>query len=164
MTKQNLKPEFTTERKGMFNLITKIDNPYLQAWADAGAYVMLTGDEDFWVMTNHVQFLFKIQEDSIHLECIATYVKYRGQGKGTEMMKFAVEMADQSGTTISLQAANVTGNGYNMGQHPVIGIGMQKKGKIPVAALTHWYQKFGFVKTSGYTAKQRDMTYTPKSK
>jgi ribosomal protein S18 acetylase RimI-like enzyme len=164
MTKQTLKPDFTTERKGMFNIITKIDNPYLQAWADAGAYVMYTGSEDFWVMTNHVQFLFKIQEDSIHLECVATYVKSRKQGHGAEMMKFAVEMADQSGTKLSLQVANVTGNGYNMSQHTVIGIGMQKKDKIPVGSLPKWYAKFGFTKAASYTAKQRDMTYTPKKK
>jgi ribosomal protein S18 acetylase RimI-like enzyme len=163
MTKQNTKPEFKTERKGIFNVITEIDNAYLQAWADAGAYVMLSGG-DYWIMTNHVQLLFKIQEDSMHLECISTYVDDRKQGHGSEMMKIAAEIADETNTILSLQVANVTGNGYNMGQHPVIGSGMNKKDKIPVGSLPKWYEKFGFTKSPSYTEKKRDMIYKPKNK
>lgn len=161
MTKQILKPDFTTERKQMFNVITKIDNAYLQAWADKGAYVMLS-DKHFWIMTNHVQLLFEIKEDSMLLECISTHSDDRKQGHGSEMMEIAVELADETNTVLSLQVANVTGNGLMMGQHPVIGAGMVKKNKILTSALPKWYEKFGFVKSPSYTAKTKDMHYTPK--
>jgi len=45
MKKYNLHPEFKTETKGFCNIVTKIDNDYLQAWADAGAYVMSQNED-----------------------------------------------------------------------------------------------------------------------
>jgi ribosomal protein S18 acetylase RimI-like enzyme len=115
-------------------------------------------------MTNHVQVLFEIKEESMHLECISTYSEDRKKGHGSEIMNIAIELADETNTTVTLQVANVTGNGYNMGQHPVIGAGMNKKDKILTSALPRWYAKFGFTKSPSYTQKKRDMIYTPKKK
>jgi len=164
MKKLKLQPEFTIERKSIFNCIKTIENDYLQAWIDAGAYVMFSGKEDYWIMTNHVQLLFKIQEDSMLLECISTYTDDRKKGHGSEMMKLVTEFADKTDTVVSLQVANVTGNGYMISQHPVIAAGTTKKNKIPVGSLPKWYQKFGFTKSPSYTANKRDMIYTPKKK
>ena len=162
--KLNLEPEFETERKSIFVVITKIDNAFIQAWIDAGAWVVYSGKEDYWVMTNYTHLLFKIQEDAMHLECISTSKDDRKKGHGSEMMELTVKCSEDSGIPVTLQVANVTGNGYNMGQHSVIGMGMPKKDKIPVASLPKWYHKFGFTKSPSYTLKKRDMIYTPKKK
>ena len=164
MKKMNLNPELKEERKSLFCCITTIDNSYLQAWVDAGAYVMYSGNQDYWIATNHVQLLFRIQEDSMLLECISTFVDSRKQGHGSEIMKMVTQFADETDTNISLQAANVTGNGYNIMQHPVIDAGRPRKNKIPVAALPKWYLKFGFTKSPSYTAKKKEMIYKPKTK
>ena len=73
--KLNKNPEFDTEVKMMCNAIVKIENPYLQAWADAGAIVMCSAG--YWIMTKFGQLWFKIGEESMHLECISTYVDQR---------------------------------------------------------------------------------------
>lgn len=162
-TKQNTKPDFETEVKfGMFNCITKIDNPYLQAWADAGALVMSTAG-DFWLMTSIGQLWFKIQEDSMHLECIAVQSEDRKSGKGTHLMELVTKFSDETGIKVSLEVSDVS-NSTNMSPHPVVAIGQKKKNKIPVASLPRWYQKFGFTKSPLYTAKKKEMIYTPKTK
>jgi len=162
--KFNIEPEFKTKREAMFNIITEIDNDYLQAWVDAGAYVMFTGKEDFWIMTNFGQLLFRIRENHMHLECISVHADDRRQGNGSKLMKHAVDFADETGTTLTLEVANVTGNGYNMSQHPVISAGMTKKNKIPVKDLPKWYMGFGFRKHFNYTAKKKSMIYSPEKK
>ena len=162
-TKQNTKPDFKTEVKlGMFNCIVEIDNTYLQVWADAGALVMSTGGS-FWIMTNYGQLWFKIQEDSMHLECIAVLADDRRQGNGSKLMKLVTEFSDETGIKVSLEVSDVSNN-TTMSSHPVVGIGQKKKNKIPVASLPKWYQKFGFTKSPLYTAKKKEMIYTPKTK
>lgn len=162
--KLNLEPDFETEARSLFVVITKIDNAFLQAWIDAGAWVVYSGKEDYWIMTNHTHLLFKIHEEAMHLECISTFKDDRKQGHGSKMMKLTVECSEESGIPVTLQVANVTGNGYMMMQHNVIAMGQPKKDKIPVAALPKWYAKFGFTKSPSYTQKKRDMIYTPKKK
>jgi ribosomal protein S18 acetylase RimI-like enzyme len=164
MTKLNLEPEFETERRSIFVVITTIENAFIQAWIDAGAWVIYSGKEDYWVMTNHTHLLFKIHEEAMHLECISTCKDDRKQGHGSEMMKLTVQCSEESGIPVTLQVANVTGNGYMMMQHSVIGMGMPKKDKIPVGSLPKWYEKFGFTKSPSYNQKNRDMIYTPKKK
>ena len=162
MKKYKLLPEFKTEVKGgIFNCIVEIENDYLQAWADAGAFVMSTGD-DYWIMTDMGQLWFKIRENEIHLECIAVLVKERRQGKGRELMGNVTEIADQTNTLVSLSVSDVTAGGYIGMPHPVVGHGQVKKDKIPVISLPKWCVKFGFQKTEGYTEKSRTMLYTPK--
>ena len=162
MKKLNLYPTFTTKVKQMFNCIETIDNPYLQAWVDAGAYVMSSGKTDYWIMTNSVQLLFKIHEDSMHLECIATYHEDRRKGHGSEMMEYITQFSNESGVPVTLKVANVTGNGWQMMQHTVISMGMVKTNKIPVQSLPKWYEKFGFIKSPSYSEKNKSMIYTPK--
>ena len=164
-TKLNTKPDFETEVKGgMFNSIVKIDNPYLQAWADAGAFVMYNGDNDFWVMTGMGQLWLKIQEDRMHLECIAVQSEDRRQGNGSNLMKLVTEFSDETGIDISLEVSNVSSGSMMMSPHHVVAIGQVKKNKIPVGSLPVWYQKFGFTKSPQYTAKKKEMIYKPKTK
>jgi len=162
--KLNKNPEFKTKQENMCNIIYEIDNTFLQALADAGAYVMLTG-RDFWVLTGIGQLWLKIHDEAIHLECIAVNVDDRRQGNGSKLMDILVQCSDESGIPITLQVDNVSrGKGYSGASHPAVGCGQHKKNKIPVAALPKWYQKFGFQKTAEYTAKSKNMSYTPKTK
>jgi len=159
-----LLPEFKTEVKcGMFNCIVEIENDYLQAWADAGAFVMATGG-DYWIMTEFGQLWLKIRENEIHLECIAVMAEDRRQGKGRELMGYVTEISDETGTQVSLQVSDVTAGGYIGMPHPVVGHGQVKKDKIPVRSLPKWYESLGFKKTPEYTEKKRTMIYTPKKK
>lgn len=159
--KLDKEPDFIVEQKMMFNAIVEIDNAFLQKWVDAGAIVAIT-DGDFWILTNLGQILFKIHDESMHLECISVADVDRRQGNGSELMKLVTKFSDESGIPVSLKVANVTGNGYEMMQHPVISLGMTKKNKIPVAALPKWYEKFEFKKTENYTQKNKEMIYEPK--
>lgn len=156
----NKKPKFETESRNLFNVITSIDNEYLQKWVDAGAYVMSTGNE-FWIMTNFVQLLFKIHDDSMHLECISVDSKNRRKGHGSKIMQNVIMASDESGIPVSLKVANVTGNGLSVMQHNVISQGMVTKNKIPVRSLPKWYEKFGFTKSPQYTQKNKEMIYKP---
>jgi len=149
---------------GMFNCIIKIDNPYLQAWADAGAYVMYTGGVDFWVMTSIGQLWLKIQEDRMHLECIAVQADDRRQGNGTHLMELVTKFSDETGIDISLEVSNVSSGSLMMSPHHVVAVGQVKKNKIPVQSLPNWYRKFGFTKSPSYTAKKKEMNYSPKNK
>lgn len=160
--KLNTEPKIKTEVKQMCNIITEIDNPYLQAWADAGAYVMI--HSGFWIMTDMGWLWFKITEDAMHLECIAVSDKERGKGKGTRLMEYVTHFADETGIPVTLEVAVVTNGNYCGMPHPVVGMGQSKKDKIPVGKLPKWYSKFGFVKTPEYTVKKRSMIYTPKKK
>ena len=163
--KQELEPDFETKTMyGMFNGITKIDNAFLQKFADAGAVVMFNGwDTGFWIMTGMGQLWFKIQEDSMHLECIAVLSKERKQGKGSQLMELITQYSDETNIPVSLRVSVVSNNSMMM-PHPVVGHGMVKKDKIPVRSLPKWYQKFGFQKTDDYTEKNKTMLYTPKNK
>jgi len=157
--KLDKKPEFKTETKMMFNAVTKIDNPYLQAWADAGAIVSLLGN-DFWIVTNDCQLWFKIHEEAMHLECIAVYDDKRKQGVGSGMMEYVTKFSDQTGIPVTLCVSKVEASGIGM-PNPIVSIGMSKKDKIPVASLPKWYGKFGFEKTPEYTQKKKEMIYKP---
>lgn len=164
MIKLNTKPEFKTEVKTMCNVIVEIDNPYLQAWADAGAYVMVTGVNGYWIMTSIGQLWLKINEDGMYLECIAVIDTERRQGNGSQLMKYVTDFSDQTGIPVALRVDNVSSGNYVGMPHPVVGIGQSKKNKIPVGSLPKWYEKFGFTKSPSYTVKKRDMSYQPKQK
>ena len=159
--KLDKQPEFKTEPKMMFNAITEIDNPYLKAWVDAGAIVSLLGD-DFWIVTNDCQIWFKIHDEAMHLECIAVYEDKRRQGIGSGMMKYVTKFSDETGIPVTLCVSKVSASGWIGMPNPVVGIGMVKKNKIPVASLPKWYEKHGFEKTPEYTQKKKEMIYTPK--
>lgn len=161
--KFNTNPEFETKVEQMCNIVTKIDNDYLQAWADAGAYVMAMGG-GWWIMLNDGQLWFKIHEDKMHLECIAVRDDDRKQGRGSRMMGYVTQFADETNTQVSLEVSMVTSGNYMGMHHPVVVMGQPKKNKIPVRSLPKWYQKFGFQKTEKYTEKKRSMIYTPKKK
>ena len=161
--KLNKEPKLRIETKMMCNAIVEIDNPYLQAWADTGAIVMLTGG-DFWILTGLGQLLLKIHDESMHLECIAVRSDERRQGKGGTLMKYVVEISDETGIPVTLQVDDVSNGNMMTMPHPVVGVGQDKKNKIPVGSLTKWYEKFGFKKTDSYTTKKRSMIYTPKAK
>lgn len=148
----------------MCNVIVEIDNPYLQAWADAGAYVMCTGNDGFWIMTNMGQLWFKIHEDAMYLECIAVKDTDRRQGNGSQLMKYVTDFSDQTGIPVTLQVSIVTKGGFMGMPHPVVALGEPKKNKIPVRSLPAWYEKFGFTKSPSYTEKKRTMNYQPKQK
>jgi len=157
----DINPEFETETKQMCNIVTKIDNDYLQAWADAGAYVM-SMKGDWWIMMNDGQIWLKIQEDKMHLECIAVSSDNRKQGRGSRMMGYITQFADETNTQVSLEVSVVTSGNFMGMSHPVVAMGQPKKNKIPVRSLPKWYEKFGFKKTEEYTEKKRAMLYTPK--
>jgi len=159
--KYNLKPKFKTELKTMCNVIVEIDNPYLQAWSDAGAYVMSHGG-DYWIMTDIGQLWFKILEDKMHLECIAVVDTDRRQGNGGKLMGYITQLADETNTTLSLEVSIVTRGNYMGVVHPTVALGAAKLNKIPVRSLPKWYEKHGFKKTPQYTEKKRKMIYTPK--
>jgi len=160
--KLNTNPEFKTEVKSMCNVIVEIDNPYLQAWADAGAYVLSTG-KDFWILTDMGQLWFKIHEDAMCLECIAVKEEDRRQGKGSQLMEYVTKISDETQIPVTLQVAVVTRGGFLGMSHPVVALGEPKKNKIPVQSLPKWYEKFGFTKSPSYTAKKKEMIYTPKN-
>jgi len=153
--------KFDTEVKMGCNAIVKINVPLLQGLADAGAIVMYNSGNDFWIMTGVGQLWLKTEEKGIHLECIAVYFEDRRQGKGGELMKILTEIADETNTHLSLRVSVVKNTTMRMG-HPVVGIGEKTKNKIPVGSLPKWYQKFGFVKSEGYTVKKRIMHREPK--
>lgn len=162
MEKLNTNPDFKTEVKTMFNAIVQIDNPYLQAFADAGAYVMVTGKDGFWVMTGIGQLWLKIREDAMYLECIAVHQDDRRQGHGTALMGYITQIADQTQIPVVLEVSNVTSGGFMGMPHPVVAMGETKKNKIPLQSLPAWYEKRGFTKSPSYTAKKKEMIYTPK--
>lgn len=161
--KLTLFPEFQTQPKMGFNSVTKIDNPFLQALADAGAIVSNSSKEDWWVIACNAMMLFKIRENDMHLECISVPDIHRRQGEGGKAMRIITQLSDETGVPITLRTSNVTGNGWQMMQHPVIAMGMAKKNKIPVGSLPKWYEKFGFVKSPDYSQKEKNMIYTPKN-
>lgn len=146
----------------MFNCIVEIDNPYLQAFADAGAYVMVTGKDGFWIMTEIGQLWLKIREDAMYLECIAVAQEERRQGHGTALMGYVTQIADETQIPIVLEVAIVTSGGYMIMPHPVVAMGEPKKNKIPLQSLPKWYEKRGFTKSPSYTAKKKEMIYQPK--
>ena len=162
MNKLNTSPEFKTEIKMMFNAIVEIDNPFLQAFADAGGIVMATGKSGFWIMTGIGQLWMKIQEDSMLLECIAVASDERRQGHGTTLMGYVTQIADETQIPVKLEVAVVSGGGYIGMPHPVVALGQPKKNKIPVQSLPAWYEKRGFTKSPLYSAKKKEMIYTPK--
>ncbi|MEK6829767.1 MAG: hypothetical protein AABY15_06625 [Nanoarchaeota archaeon] len=162
--KLNLFPKFEAEPKMGFHSVTKIDNPFLQALADAGALVVVTSKEDYWVIACNAMLLFKIREEDMHLECISVPDIHRRQGEGSKAMKIMTQLSDETGVPITLRVSNVTGNGWMMMQHPVIAMGMAKKNKIPVGSLPKWYEKFGFERTPDFSPKEKNMIYKPKIK
>lgn len=162
MKKLNTNPDFKTEVKSMCNCIVEIDNSYLQAFADAGAYVMATGKDGFWIMTGIGQLWLKIREDAMYLECIAVHQDERRQGHGTTLMGYVTQVADQTQISVVLEVSNVTSGGFMGMPHPVVALGEPKKNKIPLQSLPKWYEKRGFTKSPSYTEKKKEMIYTPK--
>jgi len=136
-------PKFETENIGFFNKIIKIEHPFLQGLVDVGGTLFL--EREFTLMGFESMVLFKvIDQNTVVLECISTYVENRNQGSATKLMNIIIEVAKNTNTQINLFACNVTGNGFNMMQQMVIACGMHKKNKIPVNKLKGWYEKFGF--------------------
>ena len=162
MKKLNTKPEFKTEVKSMCNCIVEIDNPYLQAFADAGAYVMATRQDGFWIMTSIGQLWLKIQEDTMYLECIAVADDQRRQGNGSKLMGYVTQISDETQIPVKLQVSIVTRGNFMGMTHPVVALGETKKNKIPLQSLPKWYEKLGFTKSPSYSAKKKEMIYTPK--
>lgn len=162
MEKLNTNPEFKTEIKMMCNAIVEIDNPFLQAFADAGAIVMATGKDGFWIMTGIGQLWMKIREDAMYLECIAVRQEERRQGHGTALMEYVTQASDETQIPVVLEVSIVTSGGYMGMPHPVVALGEPKKNKIPLQSLPKWYEKRGFTKSPSYTEKKKEMIYTPK--
>lgn len=159
--KFNKKPKFTTKFKQMHHTIKTIENDFLQAVADTGAFLTVTGN-DYWMMTNIGHIWFKIEDESIHLECIAVRVENRRQGNGRTLMGYITSIADDTNTPVTLKVSTVGNKNNFTRSHMVVAIGEPKKNKIPVSQLTKWYESIGFVKTPEYTAKERNMIYSPK--
>lgn len=78
--------------------------------------------------------------------------------------ELVTQLADETGTQVSLEVMNVTARGYIGMPHPVVGHGQVKKDKIPVRSLPKWYESIGFIKTPEFTQKNKTMLYTPKKK
>lgn len=162
MKKLNTNPDFETEVKMMFNAIVKIDNPYLQAFADAGAIVMRTGSSGFWIIAGEGQLWMKIYEDSMHLECIAVPEDKRRQGIGKQIMGYVTHFSDVTKIPVTLEVAVVSDGGIMKMPHPVVNLGQTKRNKIPVQSLPAWYERLGFTKSPSYSAKKKEMIYQPK--
>lgn len=147
MAEQYKYPKFETVNAGMFNAISKIENRFLQKLVEMKAMVVFINE--FTVFADSSLVMLKVvDDDTIYLECISTPADARRQGSATRVMQAFIEAAEQTNTKITLFACNVTGNGWDIGQHMVISHGMVKKNKIPVQKLKGWYEKFGFKVTS----------------
>ena len=158
--KNKLYPKFETEGKGFFNQIKKVEHPFLQQLVDMNAAVIFMGNEFTVYGCDLVGVLLFIYDDSVELECISTDPAKRKNGQATEMMKALIEVSNRTNIPITLRTANVTGNGWQMMQHPVVALGMNKKNKIPTAKLKGFYEKFGFKVIEKVKAGYR-MIYTP---
>lgn len=164
--RERLHPEIEWDMSNSFiHSVTKIENPFLQRLINMNA--VLTKMEGEWTLLADKSFvMFHIYEGFINLECISTPVEERGKGSATLAMKAIVTAAKETNTEIRLRACNVTGHGWKgMHNHIVVALGMVKKGKIPVAKLQKWYEKFGFVKVADVIHKDKkagvNMIYKP---
>ena len=154
-------PKYETENRGFVNAITKIEHPFLQGLVDIGGTLYLDGE--FILVGWDTFVMFKvIDQETVLIECISTPSDKRNQGSATKVMKAIMAIAKDTKTRINLFACNVTGNGFNMMQHYVIGIGKVKTNKIPVNKLKGWYEKFGFeLVMHDKKRKGWEMTYNP---
>ena len=154
-------PKYETENRGFVNAITKIEHPFLQGLVDIGGTLYLDGE--FILVGWDTFVMFKvIDQETVLIECISTPSDKRNQGSATKVMKAIMAIAKDTNTRINLFACNVTGNGFNMMQHYVIGIGKVKTNKIPVNKLKGWYEKFGFeLVKHDKLRKGWEMTYNP---
>lgn len=144
MMKPKLYPKFETTPSGWYNKITKVEHPFLQKLVDMKALVILMAGEFTVYAGDLVGVLLFVHAGSVELECIAVDPDKRNKGQASNIMKALVNISNDTGIPITLRTANVSGNGWNIAQHPVIAMGMVKKGKIPVAKLKKFYEKFGF--------------------
>lgn len=154
-------PKYETENRGFVNAITKIEHPFLQGLVDIGGTLYLDGE--FILVGWDTFVMFKvIDQETVLIECISTPSDKRNQGSATKVMKAIMAIAKDTNTRLNLFACNVTGNGFNMMQHYVIGIGKVKTNKIPVNKLKGWYEKFGFeLVMHDKKRKGWEMTYNP---
>lgn len=154
-------PKYETENRGFVNAITKIEHPFLQGLVDIGGTLYLDGE--FILVGWDTFVMFKvIDQETVLIECISTPSDKRNQGSATKVMKAIMAIAKDTKTRINLFACNVTGNGFNIMQHYVIGIGKVKTNKIPVNKLKGWYEKFGFeLVMHDKKRKGWEMTYNP---
>lgn len=159
-SKTKLYPKFECKSFSMMGEIQTVDHPFLQEILNMKAALCFLGKEFTVYALNLVGVLLFVYDDSIEIECISTDVKSRNQGQASEVMRALTSISDKTGIPITLRTANVTGNGYQMMQHPVIMLGMQKKGKIPPAQLKKFYEKFGFKVTEKVKNGYR-MIYQP---
>lgn len=147
---------------------TEVDHPFLQLLIDIKAVVTIM-QGDWLVLAYESLILLHVYDGFINLECIATPVEYRGKGSAKKTMEALVAISDETGIPIRLRACNVTGHGWNMlPQNVVVAAGMKKPGKIPVAQLPAFYEKFGFEKLANVYHKGKpegyNMIYNPKKK
>jgi ribosomal protein S18 acetylase RimI-like enzyme len=144
--KERRYPKFETVISGIWNSITTIDHPFLQKLIDSKAMMILMGGEFTVYAGDLVGVLLCVHDDAIHIECISTTKDNRNKGEATKVMQCLIAISKETKIPITLRTANVTGNGWNMMQHPVVMMGMEKKGKIPSGSLHKWYEKLGFQK------------------
>lgn len=159
-SKTKLYPNFKTKGLSIMGELESVEHPFLQEIINMKAALCFLGGEFTVYACNLVGVLLFVYEDSIEIECISTDVKSRNQGQASEVMRALTSISNKTGIPITLRTANVTGNGYQMMQHPVIMLGMQKKGKIPPAQLKKFYEKFGFKVTEKVKLGYR-MLYQP---
>ena len=154
-------PKYETENRGFVNAITKIEHPFLQGLVDIGGTLYLDGE--FILVGWDTFVMFKvIDQETVLIECISTPSDKRNQGSATKVMKAIMAIAKDTKTRLNLFACNVTGNGFNIMQHYVIGNGKVKTNKIPVNKLKGWYEKFGFeLVMHDKKRKGWEMTYNP---
>jgi len=144
---ERLYPECEWEDSFLFSQAIKSEHPFLQKLIDYKG--LLTNMMGEWVYLAYKSMvMLHVYDGFVNIECISTPHDMRGQGSGKLTMQALVQAAKETGTELRLRACNVTGNGWNMAQHPVIANGMKTKGKIPTAKLQAWYEKFGFEKVA----------------
>lgn len=136
--------KFEAEPGFISRRITKIEHPLLQVLADnkdGGEFHWMSG---FVFLGADTMAYLKVYPESVCIECISTVVEKRNTGSATKVMNVLIEAAKKSQTKLTLRATKVTGNGFMMLQHPVIQLGMTRKGCLPAGSLHKWYAKFGF--------------------
>jgi len=145
---EKLIPEFTTEQKLMFNVVAKIENPFIQSIVDLGAIVFLDRNGFTIMGYQSMAYVFLHENNIVTLECISTPANVRKQGSGTLLLTLLVKKAKETNTKIVLRATNVTNSKMFFMPPMPIAQGSVTKNKIPVKLLPNWYKKFGFVEVS----------------
>lgn len=141
---ERLYPECEWKESFLFAQAISSEHPFLQKLIDFKG--LLTNVMGEWTYFGHESMaMIHIYKDFVNLECISTPDELRGKGSAGKLMAAIIQAAKETSTELRLRACNVTGNGWNLPQHPVVAHGIKKRGKIPTSQLPKWYAKFGFV-------------------